>query len=125
VLGIVASRNGRSRNGRVRNGRSRIGRSRIGTSTQHTYRAHCTVHGLYSLFLCARSILRYFSAFCILYTEQCNDDVSCILFPVFCSVSYHTLHSVSCPLFNLEDYLKVSPRPPAPKSSRCQATLIT
>jgi hypothetical protein len=33
VLGIVASRNGRSRNGRVRNGRSRIGRSRIGTST--------------------------------------------------------------------------------------------
>jgi hypothetical protein len=35
VLGIVASRNGRSRNGRVRNGRSRIGRSRIGTST-HT-----------------------------------------------------------------------------------------
>ncbi len=33
MLGIVASRNGRSRNGRVRNGRSRIGRSRIGTST--------------------------------------------------------------------------------------------
>jgi hypothetical protein len=33
VLGIVASRNGRSRNGRVRNGRSRIGRSRNGTST--------------------------------------------------------------------------------------------
>jgi hypothetical protein len=33
VLGIVASRNGRSRNGCVRNGRSRIGRSRIGTST--------------------------------------------------------------------------------------------
>jgi hypothetical protein len=33
VLGIVASRNGRSRNGRVRNGRFRIGRSRIGTST--------------------------------------------------------------------------------------------
>ncbi len=36
VLGIVASRNGRSRNGRVRNGRSRIGRSRIGTSTEFT-----------------------------------------------------------------------------------------
>ncbi len=33
MLGIVASRNGRSRNGRIRNGRSRIGRSRIGTST--------------------------------------------------------------------------------------------
>ncbi len=33
MLGIVASRNGRSRNGRVRNGRSRISRSRIGTST--------------------------------------------------------------------------------------------
>ncbi len=32
MLGIVASRNGRSRNGRVRNGRSRIGCSRIGTS---------------------------------------------------------------------------------------------
>ncbi len=34
MLGIFASRNGRSRNGRVRNGRSRIGRSRIGTSTE-------------------------------------------------------------------------------------------
>jgi hypothetical protein len=33
MLGIVASRNGRSGNGRVRNGRSRIGCSRIGTST--------------------------------------------------------------------------------------------
>ncbi len=33
MLGIVASRYGRSRNGRVRNGRSRIGRSRNGTST--------------------------------------------------------------------------------------------
>ncbi len=33
VLGIVASRNGRSMNGCVRNGRSRIGRSRIDTST--------------------------------------------------------------------------------------------
>jgi hypothetical protein len=34
VLGIVASKNGRSRNGCVRNGRSRIGRSRNGTSTE-------------------------------------------------------------------------------------------
>ncbi len=36
MLGIVASRNGRSRNGRIRNSRSRIGRSRIGTSTFYT-----------------------------------------------------------------------------------------
>ncbi len=39
MLGIVASRNGRSRNGRVRNGRSRIGRSWIGTSSDSWVRA--------------------------------------------------------------------------------------
>ncbi len=39
MLGIVASRNGRSMNGHVRNGRSRIGHSRIGTSTLRFYKS--------------------------------------------------------------------------------------
>jgi hypothetical protein len=50
MLGIVASRNGRSRNGRVRNGRSRIGRSRNGTSTVRTSKKNIRILGIYSTY---------------------------------------------------------------------------